>query len=110
VKRFEVAYRPSAVRDLTDIYEWIAASSSSPVIANLFIQRLYDAGARIGEMPYGGRQRDDLMPGLRTIAFERKAVIAYVVTQNTVTITNVFYGGRDFEAMYRDARITDAPE
>jgi toxin ParE1/3/4 len=37
---------------------------------------------------------------LRTVPFERKAVIAYRVT-NAVEITNVFYGGRDYEALYR---------
>jgi toxin ParE1/3/4 len=41
-----------------------------------------------------------LEPGLRTIPFERRAVIAYRVT-NAVEITNIFYGGRDYEALYR---------
>jgi toxin ParE1/3/4 len=38
--------------------------------------------------------------GLRTVPFERKAVIAYRVTK-AVEITNIFYGGRDYEALYR---------
>jgi toxin ParE1/3/4 len=34
------------------------------------------------------------------VPFERVAVIAYRVEPNRVRITNVFYGGRDFEALF----------
>ena len=43
------------------------------------------------------------MPGLRTVTFERSAIIGYVIEENKVRITNVFHGGRDFEALLRDA-------
>ena len=56
---------------------------------------------RIGDAPHGGRSRDDLAPGLRTVPFEASAVIAYRVGA-AVEIANVFYGGRDYEALYRD--------
>jgi len=49
----------------------------------------------------GGRVRDDLFAGLRTVPFERSAVIAYTVEDDCVRITNVFHGGRDYEALYR---------
>jgi toxin ParE1/3/4 len=52
----------------------------------------------------GGVARDDLQPGLRTIPFEHSAVIAYVVGDDQVSVTNVFYGGRDYEALYRRAQ------
>ena len=61
---------------------------------------------RIGDAPLGGRPRDDLAAGLRTIPFERTAVIAYRVLER-VEITNVFYGRRDYEALYRPR---DEPE
>ena len=48
----------------------------------------------------GGRPRDDLAQGLRTVPFERTAVIVYRVT-SCVEITNIFYGGRDYETLYR---------
>ena len=41
--------------------------------------------------------------------FERSAVIAYRVEAELVTITNVFYGGQDFEALYRTASPDDEP-
>lgn len=55
---------------------------------------------RIGSVPHGGRPRDDLVPGLRTVPFEHGAVIAYLVL-SSVEIANVFYGGRDYEMLYR---------
>jgi toxin ParE1/3/4 len=35
------------------------------------------------------------------VPFERTAVITYIVTDTRVEITNIFYGGRDYEALYR---------
>lgn len=53
-------------------------------------------------LPHGGRPRDDMAPGLRTVPFERVAVVAYLVEDDLVRFTDVFYGGRDFEALTRD--------
>ena len=53
--------------------------------------------------PLRGTQRDDLLPGLRVTGFERRVTIAFVVTADAVLIEGIFYGGRDFEAVFRDA-------
>jgi len=34
--------------------------------------------------------------------FERRATIAFVVTHAAVLIEGIFYGGRDFEAVFRN--------
>ena len=39
--------------------------------------------------------------------FERSAVIVYRVEPDHVLITNVFYGGRDYEALYREDEGSD---
>jgi toxin ParE1/3/4 len=52
--------------------------------------------------PLRGSKRDDLLPGLRTIGFERRATIAFMVTAHAVVVEGVFYGGRDFEANFRE--------
>jgi toxin ParE1/3/4 len=51
--------------------------------------------------------RDDLKPGLRTVPFEHSAVIAYTVEDRRVRITNIFYGGRDYEALFGGADEAD---
>jgi toxin ParE1/3/4 len=34
------------------------------------------------------------------VPFEHSAVIAYVVEDAQVRVTNIFYGGRDYEALF----------
>jgi toxin ParE1/3/4 len=110
VKPPEVAYAEGAIGDLESIFKWICEASLDPFIAERFVQRVRKKCDSIAYLPYSGSPRDDLLPGLRTVVFERKAVIAYVVRDGRVEITNVFYGGRDFEAIYRDAGILDVSE
>ncbi len=76
-------------------------NSRSVDVALGFTLRVRERCERIGDAPRGGRPRDDLAPGLRTVPFERSAVIAYVIENGRVQITNIFYGGRDYEALYR---------
>lgn len=102
MERHDVRYRPEAARDLADVYRWIFEASRDALTAQRLVMRIMERCNALGDMPLSGRRRDDLLPGLRTIAFEKRAVIAYLVVADTVQITNVFYGGRDFEALYRD--------
>ncbi|MER8417976.1 type II toxin-antitoxin system RelE/ParE family toxin [Mesorhizobium sp. M1329] len=99
MRRANVTYRPQAIADLQGIYRVIAEASQSDGVAAGFVQRIMARCRKIGDAPNGGRPRDDLEPGLRTVPFERTAIIAYRATDN-VEITNVFYGGRDYEALY----------
>jgi toxin ParE1/3/4 len=72
----EVRYRPEAIADLADIYRIIRRVSASPVTARRFVERIRERCRRIGILPHAGRPRDDLFPGLRTVPFEQKTVIA----------------------------------
>ena len=101
MRRLEVRFRPEALDDLEDIYRLVYRASLSPAVAEGFVKRIRERCRRISGVPLGGRQRDDLEPGLRAVPFERRAVIAYKVETDCVRITNIFYGGRDYEALYR---------
>lgn len=102
MKRLKVETSAEADYDLAQIYLSVYEMSRDPHVADRFVDRLLSRCERIGDAPRGGRPRDDLEPGLRTVPFERTAVIAYQVEADRVLITNVFYGGRDFEALYRE--------
>ena len=97
----EVVFGAEADTDLLQIYHWVYEASRDPNVAGRFLDRLISRCQRIGDAPHGGRPRHDLKPGLRTVPFERSAIIAYRIEADRVIITNVFYGGRDFEALYR---------
>jgi toxin ParE1/3/4 len=109
VRRLRLFFRPEALDDLSEIFRFVLRLSRSPATAAGFVRRIRARCDRIADAPLGGRPRDDLQPGLRTVPFERSAVIAYVVREDRVVITNVFYGGRDYEALYpvRDEGSSD---
>jgi toxin ParE1/3/4 len=104
----EVRFRREAARDLLSIFFYIEELSRNTTTARDYVRRIRDRCERIGHAPLGGRPRDDLVPGLRTVAFERSVVIAYLVVEQRVEIVNMFYGGRNYEALYRrDANMEE---
>ncbi len=102
MNRLKVRLRASAIQDLKDIYDWIASESGIPQIAEKFVDRIFDRCESLGEFPLKGRARDDLQPGVRILPFERAAIIAYRILDDSVEVINIFYGGRDYEALLGD--------
>jgi len=100
MRQTKVEYQPEALRDLEAIYRYVSSKSQSRIIARDFVKRIKIRCIKIGFVPHGGRPRDDLEDGLRMVPFEHSAVILYKVEPDRVRITNVFYGGRDYEALY----------
>jgi toxin ParE1/3/4 len=107
MKRLKVRFRPEATRDLSAIFLYVHELSRSYATARDFARRIRERCERIGDAPFGGRPRDDLEKGLRTVPFEKSAVIAYMVDADCVRITNIFYGGRNYEAIYRGLSFDD---
>ena len=99
MRRLHVRLRAQAHQDIKDIFDWIASESGHPPTAEKFIGRIYDACETLREFPLKGRARDDLQQGVRTLPFERIAVITYRVLPDEVEVLNIFYGGRDWETI-----------
>lgn len=102
MKRLEVRFAKSAIDDLKSIYEYVFDRSRSAKVADGFVDRIESRCVKVGDAPHGGALRDDLAPGLRTVPFERSALIAYRVEDDHIVITNVFYRGRDVDAAFSD--------
>jgi toxin ParE1/3/4 len=100
MRRLKVEYQPEAISDLGEIYRYVLLRSQNRITAQAFVRRIKKRCSRIGLVPKGGTPRDDLEAGLRMVPFEHSAVIVYKVEANSVRITNVFHGGRDYEAFY----------
>ena len=96
----KVIFRDEAENDLTELALYIASHSGS-VVANRYLDRIYAACAGLAHFPERGRRRDDILPGLRTIGFERRATIVFRVLKTRVEIVSIAYGGRDFERELR---------
>ena len=107
IQRLVVALSENAISDLEAIGSYILEASGSENVANGFVDRIRERCQSIGNAPRGGRSRDDISLGLRTVPFEHSAVIAYVIESDAVLIINIFYGGRDYEALMRDGGSVD---
>lgn len=97
-----VSFRPEARADLFQLYRYIAARSGRAT-AKVYIERIEAACFRLTSFPERGTRRDDLAPGLRTIGFERRATIAFLVTAAEVEIVRVLYGGQDIKRAFPPA-------
>lgn len=93
--RRTTVFSPEARADLLELYDWVAGAAS-PDTAMAYIERIeqFISGFEVG--PERGTRRDDIRPGLRTVGFERRVTVAFVVGEQ-VTILRIFYGGRDWE-------------
>ena len=93
-----VVFAPEAEAQLVALYRYIAREAS-PEIADRFTGAIVEHCERLESFPHRGTPRDDLRPGLRTIAFRRRVTIAYAVDADQVAILGIFYGGQDIDAI-----------
>jgi toxin ParE1/3/4 len=84
---------PGAERQIDNLHAYIAGHASESR-ADTYIARIVVFCNRLAEFPLRGQQRHDLLPGLRTIGFERRVTVAFVVTIDTVVIEGIFFGGQ----------------
>ena len=96
---YPVVFTPEAEEQLAALYRYIAVATSSAAIARRYTSSLvtYCEGLRI--FPHRGTHRDDIRPGLRITNYKRRAVIAFDVDAERVSIIGVFYGGQDYETI-----------
>jgi len=90
----EVRLSELAISDLVALHRWIAAEADH-AIADNYIDRIETRVAALAEFPDRGTPRDDLAPGLRTLAFERRLLIAYRVDGGTVLVLRVISAQRE---------------
>lgn len=104
MKHYDVYLTPDAIGDLSSIYEYIADKSGYPEIAWAYIEKLRSKCQDLQTAPLRGQRRDDLRENLRIVAIDKMAVAAFEVNEEkrSVTVLNIFYGGRDYEAIMRE--------
>ncbi len=78
--------------------------TSSPIAPDLwrrwsYIERIEACCTGLADFPERGTGRDSLRPGLRTLGFERRVLIAFHIGTDTVTIDRILYRGRDFDVL-----------
>ena len=96
-----VHFTAAAERQLDSLYRYIAERVGERT-ADGYLGRIVAFCEGLNKFPLQGAARDDLLPGLRMVGFERRSTIAFMVTADAVLIEGVFYGGQDFEANFRE--------
>lgn len=94
-----VVYSPRARQQLTNLYLWIAEQSGFPDRAERYVSAIFDYCNDLADLPLRGIARDDLRPGLRTLGFRRRVIIAFAAYEQAVEILGVYYGGQDYESL-----------
>jgi toxin ParE1/3/4 len=90
-----------AIQDIEQIADYIARESGLDQ-ADRFLTRLDAKFAKIAQFPNLGRQRNEILPGLRSFPMEQYLILYMPVNQD-VDILRVVSGYRNLSALFTDA-------
>lgn len=96
--QYTVIFTPEAEEQLAALYRYIAGAAS-PEIAERYTSAIVTYCESLQTFPHRGTCRDDVRPGLRITNYKKRAVIAFKVEAELVSIIGVFYGGQDYETI-----------
>lgn len=94
----EVYFSESAIADLEEIRDYIAADN--PVAAAKLIDDVEEACERFARHPGLGVNRDDLLQGIRLFPVRKTYVVFYRHTEDAVEIVRVVNARRDFNRLF----------
>ncbi len=92
-----VVFSPEAAA----LYSYIA-TAASPDIAARYTEAIISYCENLRTFPHRGTIRNEVRPGLRITNYKKRAVIAFDVDAEQVSIIGVFYGGQDYETILQD--------
>jgi toxin ParE1/3/4 len=90
-----------AIQDIEQIADYIASQSGLDQ-ADRFLNKLDAKFVKIAQFPNLGRQRDEILPGLRSLPMDNYLIL-YMVMGQDVEIFRVVSGYRDLSALFTDA-------
>lgn len=106
---YRVVFSPEAQEQLADLYHYVARAAS-PETAARYTEAIVRYCESLCTFPYRGTSRDDVRPGLRITHYKKRAVIAFGVDAEIVSIVGIFYGGQDYETILHDEPAGDSAE
>ena len=90
-----------AIQDIEQIADYIASQSGLNQ-ADRFLNKLDAKFAKIAQFPNIGRQRDEILPDLRSLPMDNYLILYMPIGQD-VEIFRVVSGYRDLSALFTDA-------
>lgn len=86
--------RPLAEQDLDGIWDYIALDSQER--AEAVLRNLYDKMGTLAHNPYIGRERSEIMSGLRSFPIGRY-IVFYEPLADGIDVLRVLHGARDIQ-------------
>jgi len=109
----DVVFAKSARADLDDIFacrlptlprlRGRVGKGAGLEVALAYTSRIEQFCRKMIPFPQRGTARDDLRPGLRTVGFERRATIAFMVKGDDVIILRILYAGRSLDLPFDES-------
>jgi len=90
----ELRFSQSARDELIALHAWVEGEAGT-AIADAYQERIEARCRTLTEFPNRGTPRDDLIPGVRTLSFERRILIFYRVEESEVLILWIVSTARD---------------
>ena len=90
-----------AIRDIEEIADYIARESGFER-ADRFLTRLDAKFSKIAQFPNLGRQRNEILSGLRSFSMAQYLIL-YIPVNRDVDILRVVSGYRDLSALFTDS-------
>lgn len=103
MKQYDVCISDEALKDLEQIYEYIADTLQSPANAIGQYQRIAEAILRLDIMPERFQVMDwgiESIQELRRMPVDHYSVF-YVIQEKCVIVTNVIYSASDLDQRFR---------
>lgn len=97
---YSVVFTPEAMAQVEALYRYIA-QAAGPDIASHYTNAIVTYCESLHTFPLRGMRRDDIRPGLRITNYKKRAVIAFAVEAEVVSVIGVYYGGQDYESVLR---------
>jgi len=95
---YRVVFTPEAMAQVEALYRYVA-QATGPDIAGRYTNAIVTYCEGLHTFPLRGMRRDDIRPGLRITNYKKRAVIAFVVEAEVVSVIGVYYGGQDYESV-----------
>jgi toxin ParE1/3/4 len=94
----QVLLSDKASRDLLRIYSYI--TERNPTAADALVQRIDEKFDQLSDLPFIGRERSSLAPGLRSVVVGNH-LIFYTVNFDSITVVRVIDGRMDIDEEFR---------
>ena len=101
MKSHPIVWHPRAERDLLALYDWIAERAGAET-AYAYTSQIEAKAQTLAQFPERGTPRDDLIPGLRTLPYRRRTIIAYRLRDGVVEVLRLVHGGQEWGGFVDD--------